>query len=83
MSDRGFTDGMRDGLLPPHRDDDTFKPAFGDLLKVMEMPQLLTDSERYWYRNQIRHMLGLPDFPEEELIDPDTPLSDYDPEDYF
>lgn len=82
MSDRGFTDGMRDGLLPPSRDDETTRPTFGDLLKVMEIPGILTDEEMLWYRDQIRHMLGLPDYPRTELVDPDTPLSDYDPEDY-
>lgn len=82
MSGMGYTDGMRDGLLPPNRDDDTTKPSFGDLLKVMEIPGILTDEEMLWYRDQIRHMLGLPDYPRTELVDPDTPLSDYDPEDY-
>lgn len=80
---RGFTDGMREPLDPPHSDDDTFKPTFGDLLKVMDVPGLLTVAEAKWYRNQIRHMLGLPDYPEDEIIDPDTPLPDYDPEDYL
>lgn len=82
MSDRGFTDGMREGLRIPHHDDDTFKPTFGDLLKVLEIPDLLTDEEFARYRNMVRGLLGLGSYPEDVYIDPDTPLSDYDPEDY-
>lgn len=83
MSDRGFTDGMREGLRIPHHDDDTFKPTFGDLLKVLEIPGLLTDEEFARYRDMVRGLLGLGPYQEDEFIDPDTPLNDYDPEDYL
>ena len=83
MSDRGFTDGMREGLRIPHHDDDTFKPTFGDLLKVLEIPDLLTDEEFVRYRDMVRSLLGLGPYPEDEFIDPDTPLNDYGPEDYL
>ena len=83
MSDRGFTDGMREGLRIPNHDDNTFKPTFGDLLKVLEIPYLLTDAEFIFYRDQIRSLLGLPEYPRDTYIDPDTPLNDHDPEDYL
>lgn len=83
MSDRGFTDGMREGLNLPRTTDDTFKPKFADLLKVLEIPDLLTAGERAWYVDEIRELIGLGPYPREEFVDPDTPLSDYDPEDYL
>ena len=83
MSDRGFTDGMREGLRIPHHDDNTFKPTFGDLLKVLEIHGLLTDEEFARYRDMVRGLLGLGPYQEGEFIDPDTPLNDYDPEDYL
>ena len=83
MSDRGFTDGMREGLRIPHHDDNTFKQTFGDLLKVLEIPGLLTDEEFARYRDMVRGLLGLGPYQEDEFIDPDTPLNDYDPEDYL
>lgn len=83
MSDRGFTDGMREPLRPLHRNDDTTTPTFGDLLKVLEIPGILTSDEGLWYRDEIRKLLGLGPYPHEEYIDPDTPLSDYDPEDFL
>lgn len=83
MSERGFTDGMREPLNIPYYDDNTFTPTFGDLLKVLEVPDLLTDDEFWVCRDQVRSLLGLGRFPRPEYVDPDTPLSDYDPEDYL
>lgn len=76
MSDRGYTDGMREPLDPVRSNDDTFTPTFGDLLKVLEIPGILTPGELVWYRDQVRQLLGLGPYPEDGdyYIDPDTPL---------
>lgn len=77
---RGYTDGMRgEGLRPPKSDDNTFKPTFGDLLRILEIPGILTDTELLWYRDQVRGLLGLGPYPTDDEQDPDTPLN-YDPD---
>ena len=50
---------------------------------MLEIPYLLTDAEFIFYRDQIRSLLGLPEYPRDTYIDPDTPLNDHDPEDYL
>lgn len=80
---QGYRDGMREGLHIPSSNDDTKTPVFGDLLKVLEIPDLLTHAEWLWYRDQLRKLLGLPPYPTEEYVHPDTPLPGYGPEEYL